>query len=128
DILTRVDSICKKYDRYDVVKQNDSNISADDAFAKLYSVVEADIEVALQKAETASKEKNRASTVAINAEIRRTKARLLEEIPKLQRLAVKKVKGLSSQEFAARNDLVLSLPERIQAIPDGTPAVPKQTG
>ncbi|CAJ2658833.1 unnamed protein product [Trifolium pratense] len=38
------------------------------------------------------------------------------------------VKGLSSQEFAARNDLVLSLPERIQAIPDGTPAAPKQTG
>ncbi|KAK2418150.1 syntaxin [Trifolium repens] len=128
DILTRVNSICNKYHRYDVVKQNDSNISADDAFAKLYSVVDADIEVALQKAETASKEKNRASIVAINAEIRRTKARLLEEIPKLQRLAVKKVKGLSSQEFAARNDLVLSLPERIQAIPDGTPAAPKQTG
>ncbi|GAU20273.1 hypothetical protein TSUD_337540 [Trifolium subterraneum] len=128
DILTRVDSICKKYDRYDVVKQNDSNFPADDAFAKLYSVADADIEAALQKAETASKEKNRASTVAINAEIRRTKARLLDEIPKLQRLAVKKVKGLSSQEFAARNDLVLSLPERIQAIPDGTPAAPKQTG
>jgi syntaxin of plants SYP7 len=36
-------------------------------------------------------------------------------------------KGISSQEFAARNDLVLSLPERIQAIPDGTPAAPKQT-
>jgi SYP7 family syntaxin len=48
DILTRVNSICNKYHRYDVVKQNDSNISADDAFAKLYSVVDADIEVALQ--------------------------------------------------------------------------------
>lgn len=36
--------------------------------------------------------------------------------------------GLSSQEFCTRNDLVLSLPERIQAIPDGTPAAPKQTG
>ncbi|WJX84601.1 Syntaxin-71, variant 2 [Trifolium repens] len=95
---------------------------------RFHSVVDADIEVALQKAETASKEKNRASIVAINAEIRRTKARLLEEIPKLHRLAVKKVKGLPSQEFAARNDLVLSLPERIQAIPDGTPAAPKQTG
>lgn len=29
--------------------------------------------------------------VALNAEIRRTKARLLEEVPKLQRLAIKKV-------------------------------------
>ncbi|KAJ1443842.1 Target SNARE coiled-coil-like proteiny domain [Sesbania bispinosa] len=128
DILTRVDSICKKYDKYDVDKQKDSNLAGDDAFAKLYAVVDADIEAALQKAETASKEKGKASAVAINAEIRRTKARLLDEVPKLQRLAVKKVKGLSSQEFAARNDLVLALPERIQAIPDGTPAVPKQSG
>ena len=45
----------------------------------------------VQKAETADKEKSKASTVAINAEIRRTKARLLEEVPKLQRLAMKKV-------------------------------------
>lgn len=45
----------------------------------------------LQKADTASNEKNRASAVALNAEIRRTKARLLEEVPKLQRLAIKKV-------------------------------------
>ncbi|WVZ07409.1 hypothetical protein V8G54_020755 [Vigna mungo] len=151
DILTRVDSICKKYDKYDVEKQRDSNISADDGFAKLYASVDTEIETLLQKAETASKEKSKASTVAINAEIRRTKARLLEEVPKLQRLAMKKVgfslslllgfrlepgiafnaydvNGLSSQEFAARNDLVLALPDRIQAIPDGTPAVPKQTG
>ncbi|KAG5002965.1 hypothetical protein AAZX31_10G049100 [Glycine max] len=128
DILTRVDSICKKYDKYDVDKHRDANVSGDDAFARLYASVDADIEALLQKAESASKEKGKASAVAINAEIRRTKARLLEEVPKLQRLAVKKVKGLSSQEFAARNDLVLALPDRIQAIPDGAPPVPKQTG
>lgn len=34
---------------------------------------------------------NRAKLVAMNAEIRRTKARLMEEIPKLQKLAQKKV-------------------------------------
>ncbi|XP_044474220.1 syntaxin-71-like [Mangifera indica] len=128
DILTRVDSICKKYEKYDVEKHKDSNVSGDDAFARLYGVVEADIEAALEKAEVASKEKNRASAVALNAEIRRTKARLLEEVPKLQRLAMKRVKGLSTEEFAARNDLVLALPNRIQAIPDGTAAAPKQTG
>ncbi|KAF1897805.1 hypothetical protein Lal_00032565 [Lupinus albus] len=128
EILTRVDSICNKYDKYDLQKNKDSNFSGDDAFARLYAAVDSDIDAALQKAETASKDKGKASAVAINAEIRRTKARLLEEVPKLQRLAIKKVKGLSSQEFAARNDLVLALPERILAIPDGTPAVPKQTG
>ncbi|PIN07047.1 SNARE protein TLG1/Syntaxin 6 [Handroanthus impetiginosus] len=127
DILTRVDAICKKYDKYDVV-QKDSNVSGDDAFARLYASVESDIESALQKAETASKEKNKASAVAINAEIRRTKARLLEEVPKLQRLAVKKIKGLSTEELTVRNDLVLALPDRIQAIPDGSAAAPKPSG
>lgn len=128
DILTRVDSICKKYDKYDVDRQKDPNLSGDDAFARLYAVVDADIDAALQKADVASREKNRASAVAANAEIRRTKAWLLEEVPKLQRLALKKVKGIPSEEFAARNDLVLALPARIQAIPDGTPNAPKQSG
>ncbi|CAI9760703.1 unnamed protein product [Fraxinus pennsylvanica] len=128
DLLTRVDAICKKYDKYDIEKQKDSNVAGDDAFARLYAAVDSDIEEALQKAEKASGESNRASAVAINAEIRRTKARLIEEVPKLQRLAVKKVKGLSAEELAARNDLVLALPDRIQAIPDGAAAAPKKTG
>jgi len=29
DILTRVDFICKEYDKYDIEKQRDSNISVD---------------------------------------------------------------------------------------------------
>ncbi|KAL6507932.1 hypothetical protein OROGR_024127 [Orobanche gracilis] len=212
DLLTRVDAICKKYDKYDIT-QKDSNVSGDDAFARLYTSVESEIESLLQKAETASSEKNRASVVAINAEIRRTKARLLEEVPKLQRSTVRKwsrncyriiltfgegsplvdregsviqgqlnkltmrllptklaelswcarclgkwrleiffiwstvllflnlpsliqmymtdfkdVKGLSTEELAARNDMVLALPGRIQAIPDGSASVPKQSG
>ncbi|KAL3512098.1 hypothetical protein ACH5RR_024815 [Cinchona calisaya] len=45
------------------------------------------------------------SAVANNAKIHQTKARLLEEVPKLQRLAVMTVKGLSGEEFAACNDL-----------------------
>ncbi|KAI7998308.1 Syntaxin-71 [Camellia lanceoleosa] len=129
EILTRVDAICKKYDKYDFDKQKHLNLSAaDDAFARLYAAVDSDIDAALQKAEAASNEKSRASAVAINAEIRRNKARLLEEVPKLERLAIKKVKGLSTEELAARNDLVLALPDRIQAIPDGTAAAPKQSG
>ncbi|KAI7996975.1 Syntaxin-71 [Camellia lanceoleosa] len=129
EILTRVDAICKKYDNYDVDKQKHLNLSAaDDAVARLYAAVDSDIDAALQKVEAASNEKSRASAVAINAEIRRTKARLLEEVPKLERLAIKKVKGLSTEELAARNDLVLALPDRIQAIPDGTAAAPKQSG
>uniref|UniRef100_A0A804KE97 t-SNARE coiled-coil homology domain-containing protein n=1 Tax=Musa acuminata subsp. malaccensis TaxID=214687 RepID=A0A804KE97_MUSAM len=128
DILTRVDAICKKYDKYDVDKLNASNVSGDDAFARLYASIESDIDSAVQKAERACQEKNRAAAVALNAEIRRTKARLSEEIPKLQRLALKKVKGLSKEELAIRNDLVLALPDRIQSIPDGSTNGAKQTG
>ncbi|CAN1142939.1 SYP71 [Linum perenne] len=91
DLLTRVDSICQKYERYDVDKQKNLNVSGDDAFARGYASVDAEIEAALEKAELAGSEKSKASTVALNAELRRTKARLLEEVPKLQRLAVKKV-------------------------------------
>ncbi|XP_060668301.1 syntaxin-71 isoform X2 [Ziziphus jujuba] len=80
------------------------------------------------KAELASTETNRASAVAMNAEVRRTKARLMDEVPKLKKLAQKKVKGISKEELEIRNDLVLALPERIQAIPDGTMNAAKETG
>jgi hypothetical protein len=39
----------------------------------------------------ASTEKSRASAAAMNAEVRRTKARLMDEVPKLRKLALKKV-------------------------------------
>ncbi|XP_038680572.1 syntaxin-71-like [Tripterygium wilfordii] len=71
---------------------------------------------------------NRAIAVAMNAEVRRTKARLMEEVPKLQKLAQKRVKGVSSEDQAIRCDLVLALPERIQAIPDATIAIARQSG
>ena len=47
DILFRVDEICKKYDKYDIEKQRDLNAYGDDAFAHLYSSLEAEIEAAL---------------------------------------------------------------------------------
>ncbi|XP_024958713.1 syntaxin-71-like [Cynara cardunculus var. scolymus] len=121
DLITRVDAICKKYDKYDIDKQKEANknIYGNDAFAGLYTAIESDLDQALEKSEVAAAEKNRATAVALNAEIRRTKARLLEELPKLQRLAFKKVKGLSKDEFEARNELVLALKERIEVVPDG---------
>ncbi|KAJ8623794.1 hypothetical protein MRB53_032324 [Persea americana] len=126
DILTRVDAVCKKYEKYDVEKQRE--FTGDDAFARLFAEVEDEIEAAIRKAEDTAKEKNRAAAVAMSAEIRRTKARLLEHVPKLQKLAVKKVKGLSSEELATRSDLVLALPDRIKEIPDGSTTGAKQAG
>lgn len=45
----------------------------------------------MQKAEKSAMESNRAVAVATNLEIRRSKARLMEELPKLRKLAQKKV-------------------------------------
>eukprot|EP01018_Ginkgo_biloba_P029336 Gb_06299 [translate_table: standard] len=128
DILTRVDAICNKYEKYDIEKHKDNQISGTDAFVRLYTVVEADIEAAMQKANDAANEKNRAVVATLNAEIRRTKGRLHEEIPKLQKLAQKKVKGLSKEEISSRNDLVLALAEKIDSVPDGTGTGAKRTG
>ncbi|CAN1249562.1 SYP71 [Linum perenne] len=137
DIIFRVDEICKKYDKYDIEKQRQLNAYGDDAFARLYATVEAEIEAAMgvcsflfliYKADRASKESKRAVIVALNAEIRKTKTRLMDEVTKLQKLALKKVKGLSKEEQAIRADLVLALPERIQAIPDGSTTGENQTG
>ncbi|CAN1249560.1 SYP71 [Linum perenne] len=86
DIIFRVDEICKKYDKYDIEKQRQLNAYGDDAFARLYATVEAEIEAAME------------------------------------------VKGLSKEEQAIRADLVLALPERIQAIPDGSTTGENQTG
>lgn len=38
------------------------------------------------------------------------------------------VKGLTKEELAARNDMVIALSDRIQSIPDGTSNATKQTG
>ncbi|CAK7348854.1 unnamed protein product [Dovyalis caffra] len=128
DLITRVDSICKKFDKYDVDKQKNLNGAGDDAFARLYAVVEADLDAVLLKSEAVTTEKSRATAVAMNAEIRRTKARLLEEVSKLQRLAFKKAKGLSKEEHEARSDLVAALKDRIEAVADGNTSVAKQGG
>ncbi|BAS73739.1 probable histone chaperone ASF1A [Oryza sativa Japonica Group] len=129
DILTRVDAICQKYGRYDAEKLHGSGVAGEDPFARLYASVDADLNECLEKAEAAKQEKNRATVVALNAEIRGTKAKLLEEdLPKLQRLALKKVKGLSKEELAIRGDLVTALPDRIQSIPDGSATSSKKTG
>ncbi|CAL5081070.1 unnamed protein product [Urochloa decumbens] len=115
DVLTRVDAICKKYERYDADKHGGG---AGDPFSRLYAAVDAEIDAAGEKSARAAKEKNRAAAVAMNADVRRTKAQLLQEVVKLQKITAKKVKGLSPEEKALRADLVAALPHRIQAIPD----------
>ncbi|KAI4369876.1 hypothetical protein MLD38_018273 [Melastoma candidum] len=126
DLLTRVDVICRRYEKYDADKQRELNVAGDDAFARLFAAFESDADAAFQKSEAAKTEKRRATVVATNAEIRRTKARLLEDLPKLQRLAFKKVKGIPKEVLEGRSELVAALKDRIEAIPDGTAGASSQ--
>ncbi|KAM0864984.1 hypothetical protein ACQ4PT_043556 [Festuca glaucescens] len=118
DVLTRVDAICKKYDRYDADKHRND---AADPFSRLYADIDAVIDEAMEKSERAARETNRAAKVTLNAGVWRTKARLMEDVVKLQKLSVKKMKGVSGEEMALRPDLVAALHHRIQSIsvPDG---------
>jgi syntaxin of plants SYP7 len=55
----------------------------------------------VQKSERAAREKNRAAAVALNADVRRTKARLMDEAVKLQKIVAKKVDDRSIIFFSA---------------------------
>ncbi|KAL6204799.1 hypothetical protein ACLB2K_022066 [Fragaria x ananassa] len=90
DILSRVETICRKYDKYDIEKQRELNAFGDDVFSRHYAHVEDEIQDLHLKAEKSAMESNRAVAVATNVEIRRSKARLMEELPKLRKLAQKK--------------------------------------
>ncbi|XBH69664.1 hypothetical protein VPH35_097480 [Triticum aestivum] len=125
DVLTRVDAICKNYERYDADKHRND---AADPFSRLYADMDAVIDEAIEKSERAARETNRAAAVTLNAGVRRTKARLLEEVAKLQKLAGKKMKGVSREEMALRPDLVSALHQRIQSIPDGGGAADQNGG
>ena len=134
DILFRVDTICHKYDKYDIDKQRELNAYGDDIFARLYAAVESSIQTALnvpfsslpfscsslfsfriaflgidvtrlfvsmQKSEAAAAETNRAVSASLNAEVRRTKGRLMDEIPKLRKLVNKKVHKASFTTYSS---------------------------
>lgn len=47
DVLTRVDSICKKYDRYDADKHR-TDAGGGDPFSRLYAAVYAEIDAAIE--------------------------------------------------------------------------------
>ena len=55
--------------------------------------------IEFQKSERAAREANRAAKVTLNAGVRRAKARLMEDVVKLQKLSVKKVTRSITRHF-----------------------------
>ena len=74
---------------------------------------------ALQRSDEIGAEKNRALKAALNAELRKTKATLLEQaIPLLDKMA-RKGKGLTPEKIQARQQLVAELRQAIEEVADG---------
>ncbi|GJP37190.1 hypothetical protein CLOM_g21625 [Closterium sp. NIES-68] len=117
DILTRVDVIRRRYEPY--TKETVAKEDATDSFMTLYAAITVEVEEVVEKSNGAIIEKNLAKVAVLNAEIRRAKDILQKEIQRLERLAHRKVKGVSPDESARRPEMVRMLLEKVQAIPDG---------
>ena len=77
------------------------------------------LEDLMERAEEAKKEKNRAAIATANAEIRRGKNYLREELPKLRKLMSKKSKGVTDEMRAEREQEVADFEYKIECVPDG---------
>ena len=126
EALTRVVAILNKYDKYDTSEEkkkedekNKKGPRPEDAFGVAFAMLEEDLRALQEKAESVKEETDRAAAATSNAEIRRAKnAIMTTDIPKLAKLA-KKGKGLKKADVDARLDMIDSLQQSVQAVPDG---------
>mmetsp|Transcript_7729 Transcript_7729/g.27161 ORF Transcript_7729/g.27161 Transcript_7729/m.27161 type:complete len:286 (-) Transcript_7729:148-1005(-) len=127
DLMTRAGTLASRYSKYidpeDEKKKNDKTA---DPFLELVRSMEFTMEAMREKAEEATTEKNRAAVATLNAEIRRGKNSLRDELPRLKKLAGKKIKALkdaSPEEMEAgkeqRREQVAMIEAAIDEIPDG---------
>lgn len=119
DLVTRTEVLMATYGKYLQPEEKKSKETKSDAFTELKGRIEQSLEVLREKAEEVEGLTNRASIATLNAEIRRGKASLRADLPKLAKYAGKKTKGLTPEEIAARHDAVKELEEAIEMVPDG---------
>ncbi|EFN54788.1 hypothetical protein CHLNCDRAFT_134743 [Chlorella variabilis] len=117
DVLLRGQAIYKKYEKYDTnaaVREK-----TDDPFADEFNMVLDKVQDLQLRSDETAQEKNRALKAALNADLRKTKATLLEQaIPLLEKMA-RKGKGLTPEMIQARQAQVAELKQTIEEISDG---------
>ncbi len=119
DVLHRCDTILDKYGKYDEVKKEKAETSKD-PFAVLCGQIKTDIGALKQKAEDIEGLTNRAASASLHAELRRGKNSLLTiEIPRLDKLGSKRIKGMKREDLLHRQTQIKELIEEIKSIPDG---------
>lgn len=123
DVLLRSQAIYKKYEKYDTnaaIREK-----TDDPFMDELNMVADRVQDLQLRSDEIAGEKNRALKAALNAELRKSKATLLEQaVPLLEKMA-KKGKGLTPEKIQSRQTLVAELRETIEGIADGVQSARK---
>ncbi|PSC72240.1 Qc-SNARE SYP7-family [Micractinium conductrix] len=123
DVLLRSQAIYKKYEKYDTNAA--TREKTDDPFMDELNMVADRVQDLQLRSDEIANEKNRALKAALNAELRKTKAMLLEQaIPLLEKMA-KKGKGQTPEKIQARLGLVEELRQSIEAVADGVTSARK---
>lgn len=119
ELINRSEAILQKYERWVGDPQQEREKSGD-PFMDEYLPAMDRIQDLNLKAEEVAQEKNRALKAAMNAELRKSKAFMLEDtVPKLEKL-VKKGKGVTKEKAEERIYKIKELLQAIDDIPDGT--------
>lgn len=119
DVILRSDTILKKYEKYEGGLQQRER--TDDIWEDEYMLMLDKVQDLNLKAEQISVEKNRAQKAAMNAELRRSKAVMLEQgLPLLMQLARgEKKQKLSPSAVEDRMRKIEELRDMIEDVPDG---------
>ncbi|KAA6429691.1 MAG: Qc-SNARE SYP7-family [Trebouxia sp. A1-2] len=118
DIVSRTEVIAKKYEKFTGDKP-DRPEKSNDPFTDEYTDLVERINGLTLKADEIAAEKNRATKAALNAELRRSKAALLEtDVPKLEKL-IRKGKNVTKTVIDDRMAKVKQVRDGIAEIPDG---------
>lgn len=119
DLITRCDTIINKYGRYDEVDKEKPGTSSD-PFNSLYTQMKDEVASLQEKAAEIEGTANKVLAASLKAEIRRGKNSLLTyQIPRLDKLGAKRIKGMEKDALLSRQSQIKELIEDIKAIPDG---------
>eukprot|EP00899_Mesostigma_viride_P026124 jgi/Mesvir1/6697/Mv13731-RA.1 len=126
DIMLRSSVLMRKYEKYDPEKKRKVLPKGADAFEHLYDQLQSDLESVIAKTAeaTALGDKDKPMLATLNAEIRKSKANLQAELPRLEKLSHKRAKTLSEAQKEERAARIKAFTEQVEALSDGVIARP----
>ena len=116
-IVDRAGQIVRRYEKYDLgADPGKARAGKDAGFNTFLSSLEYTLEMLEEKAELVKTEPNRAEVAKMNAEIRRSKEKLSEDLPVLEEMAAKKKGSISEEEQRYQMQLAADFRTRVEAV------------